>query len=149
MPPKKLHEFLSRNIAKQIDNWLDKIRDGTGLFANIANKIETTGAPGLNIEVVSGKPDTKLPDESFTYEDCDDPGLVIEVSYSQPATDISKRARSYILGTKGDIRTVVHIDATDIYRNVSLSARFSVWRADFTSANGQAVGIIESVTGMV
>ncbi len=148
--PKKLHEYLSWNIAVRIDRWLESLRIGRGLFANIANKIEITGAPSLKVDVLREKPDTKGPDASFTYNDCGDPGLVIEVSYSQPAADVSKKARAYILGTKGVIRTVVHIDANDIYQNKGLSARFSVWRADFTSVKDQEhVGIVESVTGVV
>ncbi|KAI9710498.1 MAG: hypothetical protein M1820_002634 [Bogoriella megaspora] len=136
-----LHEVLGDGIQRKIFSWLDSQSSGSNEVADVAKEIEGSGARHLFLRIL-GKTDEKQPDRSFTYKDCGYPGLVIEISVSQLATDVKKKARAYIQGTEGQIRTVINIDSNSTYPKKGGSATFSIWRADFSQ---KPLGIVESV----
>ncbi|KAL9076036.1 MAG: hypothetical protein Q9157_003800 [Trypethelium eluteriae] len=98
-------------------------------------QIEGSGARHLFLRIL-GKMDEKQPDRSFTYKDCGFPGLVIEISVSQSVTDVQKKAKAYIQGTEGQIRTVINIDN---FSQESLGVIESVISQEFRDKNGQPV----------
>ncbi|KAF2228475.1 hypothetical protein EV356DRAFT_457746 [Viridothelium virens] len=136
-----LHEVLGDGIQRKIFSWLDSQSSGSNSLTNVAKEIEGSGARHLFLRIL-GKMDEKQPDRSFTYKDCGFPGLVIEISVSQSVTDVQKKAKAYIQGTEGQIRTVINIDSNSTYPKKGGSATFSIWRADFSQ---ESLGVIESV----
>ena len=138
-----LHENLGDEIQRRIYSWLDSLPSGSNQLADITTKIRGTGARDLSLKIL-GKIDTKQADKSFTYKGCGYPGLVIEISES--AADVGKKAKAYIQGTKGQIRTVIYIGSNGAYPKKGGPATFSIWRTDFSqehldvieSANNQA-----------
>lgn len=140
-----LHEVLGERIQRKIFSWLDSQSSSSNQLANIANEIQATGASDLFLEIL-GKIDGKQPDKSFTYMDCVHPGLIIEISVSQSVTEVRKKAKAYIHGTKGQTRTVINIDSNSRYPKKGGPATFSVWRADFSQ---NPLDVVESVISQV
>ena len=140
-----LHEVLGDGIQRKIFSWLHSQLSGSNDLANVAKEIEGSGARHLSLRIL-GKMDEKQPDSSLTYKDCGFPGLVIETSVSQSVTDVQKKAKAYIQGTEGQIRTVINIDSNSTYPKKGGSATFSIWRADFSQ---ESLGVVESVISQV
>ncbi|KAF2228405.1 hypothetical protein EV356DRAFT_538147 [Viridothelium virens] len=139
-----LHSTLERQMEQRFIIWLAELKKGPQLFADFARNINSTGSQILTIPVV-GNVDACAGDLSFEYEGCDYPSLIIEVSASQSLKKVEEKAGMYIRQTRGGIRTVIHLDVNDIYKNAANSARFSIWRAKFpVPGSGTDVDVIES-----
>ncbi|TGJ78457.1 hypothetical protein E0Z10_g10303 [Xylaria hypoxylon] len=62
--------------------------------------------------------DRKDPDLSYKYNypRSKFPGLVVEVGWSQKSPDLHKKCKWYIEKSRGEIRTVIGVDLSDLYR---------------------------------
>jgi hypothetical protein len=118
---------MNRAVIKQLDDF----ERSAGKAAELAKGIEEWGSPKITINSRSkGKDNKKSPDKTYGHEDCKSthPGLVIEVAYSQDASELFELAKKYIEGSNGETRTVVGIDI-DYKHTPGGYAKFLVWHA--------------------
>jgi hypothetical protein len=157
-----LHDTLSEEIGLDIGIWLHGIQNRVNCSDErtvaAAEGIVPAGASTMSFPVDTRYPDKKAPDKSFQHEQCEYPGLVIEVVWSQRKLDLPKLACDYIQRSKGEIRTVIGVNLNDIYREKQrkgakiedVSATFSVWRAGLDNSSGETnVTVEESVRNQV
>ncbi len=143
--PSKEHDIFADRISHYIKTRLAVWANQGGRFGDWAGQIRSTSTTNipLQLEEFDDQRSTRSPDIAFTHIEAKHPGLIIEVSYSQEQKDIAKIADDYILGTEGNIRTVLGLDLS--YKNTKRhttpdkSARISVWRSSFypKSANNE------------
>ena len=143
-----VHETMAELIGGDIIIWSHNIKNGIissdERTMAIANGICPTGSPKTSLPLDAEHADKKSPDKSFQHDACGYPGLVVEVSWSRRKLDLPWLAKSYILRSKGGIRTVVGINLNDIYRSnqvlptasIQSPATFSVWRARLGNSSG-------------
>ena len=159
-----LHDTLAEEIGGDIIVWLRGIRNRVNCSDErtiaAVKGIGSAGTSTITFPVATGSPDKKGPDKSFQHRQCEFPGLVIEVAWSQRKLDLPWLADSYIQRSKGEIRTVVGVNLNDIYRvkrrkgaktaSAEAPATFSVWRAELDNSNGQTrVSVKNSVRDQV
>ncbi|KAF5535378.1 telomere-associated recQ-like helicase [Fusarium phyllophilum] len=79
------------------------------------------------------------PDGQFKDARAYQPGLVFEVGYSQTADSLEKIAKEYILGTEGDVTTVVCFDL-----KYNQGASFvSIWRARWNPSSNTVEAVCD------
>ena len=140
---------------KQIKRWTDPSKKGV---VAIAERLIATGSSKITIPLRNRRNDKKAPDASFQHRDCQFPGLVIEVAWSQRRLDLPDLANRYILGSNGEIRTVIGVNLNDIYKAQIKGAKatptyapatFSVWQAERDDPASQRVTVRTSVQDQV
>ena len=132
--PSAFHESTAGMFNDEITGWLQEIKQGTLCTIEstkentmrVASKIDSTLA--TRVKYSEPRDDQLEPDLSLTYDECAVADLVVEVSWSQSALKLPDRARRYIKGKKGRIRTVVGLNMNDIYQG-GRKATFSIWKA--------------------
>jgi hypothetical protein len=159
--PSFLHDTLAEGIGLDIGFWLEnRVNYSDERTVAAAKGIIPAGTSIIDFPVAPGFPDKKGPDKSFQHQQCEFPGLVIEVAWSQRKLDLPWLADQYIQRSKGEIRTVVGVNLNDIYRekrrkgaktaSADAPATFSIWRAEFDNSNGQTrVSVKNSVRDQV
>ncbi|KAI0110181.1 hypothetical protein F4814DRAFT_451156 [Daldinia grandis] len=132
--PSTFHESMAGNFNSIIDRWLGSVESGAlctvdGTRAETV-KVASRLKPTLAVRVKCKEPrDDRLePDLSFTYRECTVADLVVEVAWSQSHLKLPDRARRYIEGNNGEIRTVIGLNMNDIYKG-GRRATVSVWKA--------------------
>lgn len=127
--PGGFHETFLRKAEFRINNLLDEHKSsGDRIVARIAQGIDGQGARtlrGLKI------PDDEMgPDASFKLLGCTYPGLVMEVAWSSgDMSKLKEKAKYYFENTDAQIRTVVGIDLSNIYKKQNAAEKR--WLADF------------------
>ncbi|RWA04455.1 hypothetical protein EKO27_g10647 [Xylaria grammica] len=158
--PSGFHEIMAGKFSDMIVRWLGNIANGSlcrvdhtkELTMEIAGEISSSLAK--RVKPSEPRDDRLEPDLSFRHENCRVADMVVEVAWSQSKLQLPDRARRYIEGTKGAIRTVIGLSMNDIYRG-GRRATFSFWRGEqdgdqwkrttvadnmeFIDGNGQAV----------
>ncbi|KAI0410470.1 hypothetical protein F5X98DRAFT_385566 [Xylaria grammica] len=151
---------MAGKFSDMIVRWLGNIANGSlcrvdytkELTMEIAGKISSSLAK--RVKPSEPRDDRLEPDLSFKHENCRVADMVIEVAWSQSKLQLPDRARRYIEGTEGAIRTVIGLNMNDIYGG-GRQATFSFWRGErdgdqwkrttvvdnmeFIDSNGQAV----------
>ncbi len=95
--------------------------------AEFVAEINSTGSSKLTINEGYYSPDIQ-----FRQKHAHFPGLVIEIAYSQAGKDLARLARSYILGSHGNVRQVIGIEIeywNKTHPKPLLEGRVSVWKA--------------------
>lgn len=125
---------MAGRFSDTIVKWLGSVQTGTLCTVdstreetkNVADKISSSLAK--RVKCREPRDDHLEPDLSYTFEDCSVADLLVEVAWSQSKLKLSDRAKRYIEGSDGNIRTVVGLNMNDIYRG-GRNATFSIWRA--------------------
>lgn len=134
--PSSFHEGMAGQFNDRIVKWLGNIENGTlcttagsrkGETMKIASHISSTLAK--RVKYTEPRNDQLEPDLSFKHRFAPVAGLLVEVAWSQSNLQLPDRARRYIEGKKGLIRTVVGLNMNNIYRG-GCRATFSVWEAE-------------------
>lgn len=119
-----LHEAILGQFLQHVLVQLSDISRGDDpLASDFARRIIPTGSSRFSGE------DGEIhgPDGSFRHEDASDPGVVIEISYSQKRKFLSHLADDYIVGSNGCVRVVIGIDL-EYRKNRGKEGRVLVWR---------------------
>ncbi|KAJ9137665.1 hypothetical protein NKR23_g8958 [Pleurostoma richardsiae] len=132
--PSTFHQSMAGMFSDQIVKWLGSIEIGAVCTVdstqeetkNVAKKIHSSLAARVRCNEPHG--DHLDPDLSYTFRGCTVADLLVEVAWSQSNLRLSDRARRYIEGKNGRIRTVIGLNMGDIYRGAS-RATFSIWKA--------------------
>lgn len=146
--PSVCHDGVSSRIVTAIDKWLtaveeDRVTDGDTSYSdttrNAAKNTESAGSGQIQFEYRNS---TYHPDASYRYPGLTFPGLVIEMAWSQPFSDLRRKAERYIKFSNGGIRTVVGINLNDIYKHEDGErghgkGMFSVWHGEFNATTGK------------
>jgi len=129
--PSTLHDTFTQNVVFHIENALNALRVQDNPLSTWAGDIRCTSTSDILLEHdgVNNKRSKRSPDCAFRHKGAKYPGLIIEVSYSQKAKDLPRLADDYILGSNGNIRTVIGLD---LEYSGSYSARLYRWQATFT-----------------
>ncbi|KAI9854725.1 MAG: hypothetical protein M1824_006607 [Vezdaea acicularis] len=128
--PTTIHEVLLNQVSFNIQVQLDAIRRRTGLAgAAIAKQLYFTGSSDVLLQ--DTQKDKRSPDIQWCH-DRGPPPLIIEVSYGQSKKNLSQLADDYIVGSLGNIGTVVGIDIE--YRGTR-EARVMKWQRDIVVAD--------------
>ncbi|GAP83887.2 hypothetical protein SAMD00023353_0503060 [Rosellinia necatrix] len=133
--PSAFHEGMAGRVSDRIVRWLGDINNGKLCRVEsckeetmrIAGAINSTLA--TRVKYSEPRDDQLEPDLSFMHEDSLVAGLVVEVAWSQSNLKLPDRAKRYIEGTSGEIRTVVGLNMNDIYLG-RRHATLSVWKAE-------------------
>ncbi|KAF2183922.1 hypothetical protein K469DRAFT_482833, partial [Zopfia rhizophila CBS 207.26] len=139
-----LHDTVAAEIWSDIYDRLKEVRKRTDRTSKI------------KFPVSNGQMDSKSPGSAFQHRDCQFPGFVMKIAWSQRKLNLLELASEYIQRSQGSIRTVVGVNLNDIYaakmrqrRQATLgksAATSSVWRAEVDESNGlKRVTVIESV----
>jgi hypothetical protein len=162
--PSFLHDTLAEEIGLDIGFWLRGIQNRVNCSDErtvaAVKGIVPAGTSTIDFPVATGSPDKKGPDKSFQHRQCEFPGLVIEVAWSQRKLDLPWLADRYIQRSEGEIRTVIGMNLNDVYRakrrkgaktaSADAPATFSVWRAELDNSNSQTrVSVKNSVRDQV
>lgn len=134
--PSTFHENMAGNFSDLIRDWLHDVRKGEHCKVdstkqntiNVAGKIRSSLA--ARVKCSEPRDDQLEPDLSYTCDDCTVADLLVEVAWSQSNLQLPGRAKRYIEGKNGEIRTVVGLDMNNIYRG-GCKATFSIWKARF------------------
>lgn len=118
------------SLYKKIAFWLGSISHGhiptaTEETREVAGNIFPP--PGRSIRFSNGG--VMIADFSYCCEHCYAPNLVVETVTSRNMKFLANRARRYIEGTNGQIRTVIGLRFKDLNRG-GRQAAFSVWKAE-------------------
>lgn len=152
--PSFMHDGLAEEIGLDIGAWLRNIQNGSicsdKKTINIAESIGALGTANMTLPVTTTPTGTKGADKAYQHSQCSFPGLVIEVAWSQRQLNLSQLAEDYIIGSGGEIGTVVGINIHDIYEEskgkeldnelTKATATFTVWKAECTSS-GSGTGV--------
>lgn len=117
-----------------VAEWLMNVKNGSFCTAGPTKKntMDTAKLIAFNlattVECNEPRDDRLEPDLSFRHKRCLVADLVVEVAWSQSKLKLPDRARRFIEGNDGRIRTVVGLDLNDMYRG-GRKATFSVWKA--------------------
>ncbi|KAI1358840.1 hypothetical protein F5Y08DRAFT_350406 [Xylaria arbuscula] len=131
--PTSFHERLADEIDEAIKHWRDAIIEGrarcgpgmcSGQYCTNHNTTEVAKKlKGQRSESVSNselaESDKKDPDLSYALEER--PGLVVEIGWAQKSSDLQKKCKWYIENSKGEVRTVIGVDLSDLYRCYPIS----------------------------
>lgn len=123
--PTTIHEVLLNQVSFNIQVQLDAIRRRTGLAgAAIAKQLYFTGSSDVLLQ--DTQKDKRSPDLQWCH-DRGPPPMIIEVSDRQSTKNLSQLADDYIIGSLGNIGTVVGIDIE--YRGTR-EARIMKWQRE-------------------
>ncbi|KAJ8131301.1 hypothetical protein O1611_g2326 [Lasiodiplodia mahajangana] len=157
--PSFLHDGLAEEVGMDIGAWLRNIQNGT-ICSNqktieIAECIGGSGTANMTLPATTTQTGRKGPDKAYQHSECDYPGLVIEVAWSQRELDLPQLAEDYIIGSKGEIKTVVGINIYDINddskgkeldnRLTSARATFTIWKAECTEQGSNTRVTVRSI----
>lgn len=125
--PVPFHDCLIGNIVDDIKAQLDTIKAyGNPSSREFASKIKTSELSGtVYIEDKENGIPNHQPDGQLRHAEAAQPGVILEVAYSQNKKDLADLADDYILGGEEDIRVVVGLKVG--YGN-DKEASLSVWR---------------------
>lgn len=152
--PSVCHEGVAERVNRIITDWLTALIEGrftingtpcSEVTRQTVENVEPAGSGEVEFEYRRTK---YHPDVSFRFREPRFPALVIEVAWSQPFSDLQRKAIRYIQYSRGDIRTVVGLCLNDIYQNIDPQqsgrgrATFSVWRSEFDTATGRATAVL-------
>lgn len=129
--PTKFHQYLSEGINTAIIVRKKLVRTGKaecgvgecrGRYCKDPHTKEIArGLNGQGRDTVKSsaeaESDKKDPDLSYKYDypRSKFPGLVVEVGWSQKSSDLHKKCKWYIEKNRGEIRTVIGVDLSDLY----------------------------------
>jgi hypothetical protein len=146
---------MSEDINLCVNEWLGDIRKNprreyTDRASEIAEEIRSRGSPVVKV----GEKDLRA-DSSYRYTPAGilEPGMVVEVAWSQPSGKLRRKAVEFIQETGGNVRTVVGLDFSGTYKiwekmkdewdRTSTPQRGPViayvWRAAFDRRTGQTI----------
>lgn len=121
-----LHESLLHKVLINVALQLEKLRNSPiKPVAELVAGIESLGSAKLTSNKGYFSPYIQLVPKEVRF-----PGLVIEIAYSQSGKDLARLAKSYILGSDGNLCQVIGIEIE--YRNKNrpkslLQGRVTVW----------------------
>jgi hypothetical protein len=131
------HEFVLGQLERKIDRQLLLIEQSDNqLAAEFAQKVRTARIPKL----VLGAQGLHCPDGSWRHKNAGDPGVIIEISYSQKRKDLPFLADDYILGSNGTIQVVIGIDV-EYRKKKGMEAKVFVWRPRLVEEGDGTVGL--------
>ncbi|KAF2473708.1 uncharacterized protein BDR25DRAFT_311908 [Lindgomyces ingoldianus] len=150
--PTAVHELFVARIEDAIFSQLKSIRDGLGAAARFAEKVYPARSTEVHFPVhntASGRISKHEPDASFSHEDAQYPGVVIEVAYSQKKKRLGRLAEDYLLDSDASVRVVVGLDIEYGSRE-SREATLSVWRSRiFNTDDGVELRVVNEVADEV
>lgn len=123
-----LHEALLGKIHNNILLQVGKLR-GSPIkpVAEFAAGIEFNESAKLTIDGGYFQPDIQLVHDGAHF-----PGLIIEIAYSQNGKDLARHAKSYLLGSQGNVHQVIAIEIespnNDSPKSL-LEGRVTVWKS--------------------
>ncbi|KAL9119288.1 MAG: hypothetical protein Q9187_004157 [Circinaria calcarea] len=139
MPSSPAHEAVTWTIIASVFTQLQKLGTGDGPVATYAREILNLNTARIWLthgELVF----EKSPDSQFIHSEAFFPGVIFETSYSQDKKNLKRLAKTYILGSNGDIRVVVGIDME--YPDIS-SASVSLWQVKYTKEPDTTMRTVE------
>lgn len=126
LSPSILHESLLQEVLFNVFLQLEKLRNSPiKPVAEFVAGIKSVGSTAVTINEGYFLPDIQFKRKGYRF-----PRLVIEIAYSQNGKDLARLAKSYILGSAGNVRQVIGIEIE--YRNKNrtkslLEGRITVW----------------------
>jgi hypothetical protein len=109
------HEALHKSLDKFIERWLDLAREepfkinGVRCSAAIIESAQSVRSRGSTPVDLGSRRANYNPDQSYKFGYRKFPSLLVEVAWSQPDDDLRRKARDYIIWSKGAVRTVVAV----------------------------------------
>ncbi|KAI0810438.1 hypothetical protein GGR55DRAFT_139865 [Xylaria sp. FL0064] len=129
-----VHEHVTRGLDSWIITWirgLKKSRKSSKALVEVAESIVFQGAANVPLSGLT----KRQPDNSYRHKDCKFPGLVIEIAWCEPPSDLRQRAEDFITRSRGGVRTFVGINLNEVYearkKGDSGNAILSMWKAKF------------------
>ena len=122
-----LHESLLHKVLINVALQLEKLQNSPiKPVAELVAGIESLGSAKLTSDKGYFSPYIQFVPKEVRF-----PGLVIEIAYSQSGKDLARLAKSYILGSDGNVCQVIGIEIE--YRdknrpNSLLQGRVTVWK---------------------
>ena len=123
-----LHETLLQKVAFSISSQFEKLQNSP--FKPIAKFVEEIDFIGSS-DLITNK-GSYLPDIQFWQKHARFSRLIIEIAYSQIEKDLARLARSYILGSHGNVHQIIGIKIkywNKTHPKPLLEERVSVWKA--------------------
>ncbi|KAI0976530.1 hypothetical protein F4678DRAFT_413675 [Xylaria arbuscula] len=131
-----LHEHVTRSFDNLVICWLKglKQRKGSKEVAEAARSMVFQGSTNIPLSGIG----TRQPHNSYRHNQCEFPGLVVEIAWSEPVSSLLESAEAFIKETRGGVRTVVGINLNEVYEarkvNETGDAKIFIWRAKFDSS---------------
>ncbi|CAI6336750.1 unnamed protein product [Periconia digitata] len=128
--PTSVHELFIGYVERSIDRQLSAISNGSSKEAFFAQQVHTTRSSTVkfrNRTTPSGRQSSCQPDAAFWYKGAQDPGVVLEISYSQHPKDIEGIAHDYIHNSSSNIKAVIGLDI-NYGKDSTPEATLSLWR---------------------
>lgn len=126
--PSPLHHLFMAKILTDIQIQLRVIAlRASGIAADIAKHIELEFSSNVQL---TGNPDSSnhlfsRPDAAFRFKADEYARVVLEVSCLKKRKELSRVAKDYILGSEGNIGTVIGLE---LNHNNTNEGRLSIWR---------------------
>lgn len=147
--PSSFREDMAGQFSDVIREWLFEVKRGE--HCNLEGTKESTKMVAMKIRSslatrvkCSAPLDDQLePDLSFTFRNCRVADRLVEVAWSQSNLKLSDRAKRYIEGKSGQIRTIIGLNMNDIYRG-GCGATFSTWKAQLVGDRWRRVATIDN-----
>ena len=133
------HELVNLHVPPLVDKALRKIGKGKDATAKYARTVLPYGQAKVLLEIDT-KEITRCPDASFKRVGDKFPVMIIEVAYSETKEHMQDKTKTYVNGSKGNVRILIEIDLD--YPKV-LAPSVSLWLTRYEEIPGTDKDIIK------